>query len=615
MFLVLDNVEQLLPQAAYAVARLLDSPGLTVMATSRERLAVAAEHEYVVPTLVLNEAIALFSARARQLQPAFVADEYVAEIARRLDGLPLALELAASRVKLLTPQQILERLGTSLDLLTTGMRDAPVRQRTLRDTIRWSYELLSEAERKCFEDLASFVGSFGLESAEAVSRCDLDNLQSLVDKSLLRRAAEGRFFLLDTIRAFAEEQLIERGRSDEVAARHAIHFLEVVEAVRPDLRSIGQEQAYVLLATEYPNIRKALTTFTARQEWEHELRLATSLMLFWNDRGMVAEARRWFETGLAVPQPAKLRAAANAAFAGIAFAAGDFDRAEELASATLASASETAEVDPRDRMWAWKTLAAVAREGKNDPVAAERLLREASHLAEQTGDTSFSTDLQDNLAHAAWHRGDYRRAAELFGERLSSLREAGNAMGSAVCLTNIGGLALIEQDEVRAREAFRESAEIVCRLSALAEVPHLLVGLAGTSSPERSRVAATWLGAARKMWRDFGLDISSDKRAQQIFEVSSARIRERLGDAAYTAAFAEGEASDVKDVMPFLQSILAASETEGAAALSTELRGRKSSVEKEGWVSARKNDGLTALRPGVGHWNSAMIRRRLEGHI
>ena len=135
MLLVVDNVEHLLPQAADVVARLLDSPGLTVVATSRERLAVAAEHEYVVPTLVLDEAVALFSARARQLQPAFVADAYVAEIASRLDGLPLALELAASRVKLLTPQQILERLGSSLDLLTTGMRDAPVRQRTLRDTI------------------------------------------------------------------------------------------------------------------------------------------------------------------------------------------------------------------------------------------------------------------------------------------------------------------------------------------------------------------------------------------------------------------------------------------------------------------------------------------------
>ena len=228
----------------------------------------------------------------------------------------------------------------------------------------------------------------------------------------------------------------------------------------------------------------------------------------------------------------------------------------------MALAWETAEVDPRDRMRAWKILADVALEGKNDPVAAERLLREASDLAEQTGDTSFATYLQDYLAHAAWHRGDYRRAAELFGERLSGMREAGNAMGSAVCLTNIGGVALIERDEVRAREAFRESAEIVCRLRALAEVPNLLVGLAGASSPEQSREAATWLGAARKMWRDFGLDISSDKRAQQIFEVSSARIRERLGDAAYTAAFAEGEASDVKDVMPLLQSIVAASETE-----------------------------------------------------
>ena len=209
LLLVLDNLEQLLPEAAPVVASL----EARVLATSRERLNVSREQEYPVPTLPSTEAVTLFTQRARQLRPDFEPDEHVAEIARRLDGLPLALELAAARVKVLTPEQILARLGSSLDLLTSGSLDLPERQRTLRATIAWSDELLNEVERRLFAVLAVFAGSFDLEAAETVAGADIDTLGSLVDKSLLRQTADGRFFMLETIREYALGRLDDAGEA------------------------------------------------------------------------------------------------------------------------------------------------------------------------------------------------------------------------------------------------------------------------------------------------------------------------------------------------------------------------------------------------------------------
>src|SRR5262245_20232413 len=197
--LVLDNLEQLLPEAADIVPRL----DAHILATSRSRLNVGTEQEFPVPTLPSDDAAALFTQRARQLVPQFEPDSAVRRIAERLEGLPLALELAAARVKVLTPAQILERLGRSLDLLTSGAHDAPERQRTLRGTVEWSYELLTTDEQLLFARLAVFSGAFELDAAEAVCSAELDVLQSLVDKNLLRHGEDGRFFMLGTIKELA----------------------------------------------------------------------------------------------------------------------------------------------------------------------------------------------------------------------------------------------------------------------------------------------------------------------------------------------------------------------------------------------------------------------------
>ena len=214
--LVLDNLEQLLPGAADIVARL----DARVLATSRSRLNVAAEQEFPVPTLPIDDAVTLFTQRARQLEPRFEPDPAVRRIAERLDGLPLAVELAAARVKVLTPEQILERLGRSLDLLTSGAYDAPERQRTLRGTVEWSYRLLGNDEQRLFAQLAVFSGSFEVEAAEAVCSADLDVLESLVDKSLLRHGEDGRFFMLATIRELALEKMRDLPDAASLRRRH-----------------------------------------------------------------------------------------------------------------------------------------------------------------------------------------------------------------------------------------------------------------------------------------------------------------------------------------------------------------------------------------------------------
>jgi predicted ATPase len=240
--LLLDNLEQVL-DAAPLIADLLGSlPELRVIATSRERLAVSFEQEYPVPPLDEAAAEELFVSRARQLEPDFGPDEAVGEICRRLDRLPLALELASTRIKLMSTSQMLTRLERRLDLLGKGMRDRPDRQATMRATIGWSYDLLSEQEQALFRRLGVFAGSFELEAAEAVCNADLDDLQSLIDKSLLRHQQQDRFFLLELTREYALEQLNAAGETDQLRRRHADWFLKLVRAADRHLKSEDQRR-------------------------------------------------------------------------------------------------------------------------------------------------------------------------------------------------------------------------------------------------------------------------------------------------------------------------------------------------------------------------------------
>jgi predicted ATPase len=256
VLLLLDNFEQVIG-AAQGVGDLCALPNVKLLVTSREPLHLAAEHEYAVPPLREREAVAFFDERASAVKPDFAADETVLEICRRLDGLPLALELAAARVKALSTEALLRRLDRRLPLLTGGPRDAPERQQTLRATIAWSYELLTPEEQRVFAGLAVFVGGCTLEAAEGVCEASIDTIAALVDKSLLRRERE-RYSMLETIGEYAAECLAERGELEELRRRHAEYYLELARSVEDLIRTPRAAALLDQLERDHDNLRAAL---------------------------------------------------------------------------------------------------------------------------------------------------------------------------------------------------------------------------------------------------------------------------------------------------------------------------------------------------------------------
>ena len=321
VLLLLDNFEQVLPAAAVAADLLAACPGLAVLATSREPLRLRGEHEYAVPPLALPEAglgttsevvsqapaVALFVQRARAVRADFaLTDENaaaVAEVCARLDGLPLAIELAAARVRLLTPEAMAARLERRLPLLVGGARDLPARQRALRDTIAWSHDLLDEHERRLFRRLSVFVGGWTLDAAEAVCNTDgnldtLDGLESLVSKSLVRQdvdaRGEPRFAMLETIREYALERLAASGEAAEMRQRHADNYVALAERTAPELYGHGLVAWFVRLEAEHDNMRAALAWSQAEERGAGiRLRLPLALWRFWLVRGYPAEGRQW----------------------------------------------------------------------------------------------------------------------------------------------------------------------------------------------------------------------------------------------------------------------------------------------------------------------------------
>jgi len=335
MLLVLDNLEQVLDAAPALGGLLAACPNLELIATSREPLRLAAEHEYAVPPFVEQEGVGFFLSRARVVRRDFEPDERVLEICRRVDNLPLALELAAARVRVLSTAQMLERLERALPLLTGGTRDAPERQRTLRATIGWSYDLLDAVEQQAFRRLGVFAGGCTLDAAESVAGADLDVLQSLVEKSLVRFDGE-RHSLLETIREYALERLEEAGEAEERRRGHAAFFLALAEEA--DLSAEGNYgQRYELVPPDQDNLRAAIDWALASGGIELGLRLAVALEQFWVIADPYEGVRR-FEAFLARADdvPPLLRARALRCLAACRFVSSDYEGAQPLMEESLA---------------------------------------------------------------------------------------------------------------------------------------------------------------------------------------------------------------------------------------------------------------------------------------
>jgi predicted ATPase len=409
LLLLLDNFEHVIA-AAPEVAELLERcSGLVLLVTSRERLRLDGEWEYVVDPLREAEAVELFEIRARAVRRDFAANGAVREICARLDNLPLAIELAAARAKVLSSRALLERLERRLPVLAGGTRDAPERQRTLRATIEWSHDLLSEDEQTLFRRLAVFAGGCTVEAAEAVCGAELDTLASLIDKSLVRQTND-RFWMLETIREFASEQLDAAGECDEIAHRHAQFFLALAEAANLVAEASGP-QRHELVNREQDNLRAALSWCEATGRIELALQIVVALENHWANAAP-REGLDWLDRLLprADAIPRQLRARALRVIGSAGAPAGEFERAvrgseESLVEARAAGDELTAAI-------ALHRLAVVAWRRK-DIVGSRQLAEESLAVARRLAFPKLEAQALGMLGDLAWEDGDREGALEL----------------------------------------------------------------------------------------------------------------------------------------------------------------------------------------------------------
>ena len=471
LLLLVDNFEQVIEAAPELASLLAACPNLALLVTSRELLRVEGEVGYLVPALAEAEAVALFCDRS-QLEPT----EEIAELCRRLDNLPLAVELAAARARALSPARILERLGQRLDLLRGG-RDADPRQQTLRATIEWSYHLLSEGEQRLFGRLSVFAGGCTLEAAEEVCDADLDTMQSLVEKSLLRFSNE-RYWMLETIRDYADERL-DPEETGAMRRRHRSYVVGLAEASAPHLHTADEAAVSARLAPDYANVRAAVSYALAAREPDDVGRVLGGLYPFLISHGHLAEVRDWGEAALDTRADLSSRGLAETLVGAgeIARFAGDLGRAielkEELAgvqddpqrpnwkAATLADLCEIA-LDRGDftgaRAYAEQSAAAGGG-ARVDLCFAELALRVGDLPSAESHGLAALADLEEGafnhatgleiLGEAARRSGDEVRAGDRFRDALRSFAALGDGGGIADCLDGLSRLA-VAGDEIRA---------------------------------------------------------------------------------------------------------------------------------------------------------------------
>jgi predicted ATPase/class 3 adenylate cyclase len=519
LLLLLDNFEQVLPAAAVVHRLLVACPQLKVLVTSRASLHVSGEHEYPVPPLavpnvqvrsdpddsIASEAVALFADRARAVKPDFAVTTTnaatVAEICRRLDGLPLAIELAAVRSKLLSPQAMLARLQQRLPLLTGGARDLPARQQTLRATIDWSYRLLGSTEQRLFAYLAVFAGGCTVEAAQAV--CDLDGaievlagLDSLLDKNLLR-ISDGdqgmpRVDMLETIREYAHDLLDTSGEAALLARRHADYFAALAGQADGLLAGREQNMWFQQFAADLNNFRAALAWSVAQQQPETTAQLAEGLRLFWQDRGPVSEGVRWLDTvlqhreRLSLPTLTRVLSTKGALLLVVL---GDREQAMPLLQASLRLSRELGDKTRLVRTLSYLGIAAVL-EGDYQRSAA--LHEEAVAIARAQPDRHVLATALLNQSGVYMLHGDNAQAKAGFSESLLLARELGDPRGIAYALNYSATVALAEEDHQQAIPMMEESLTLGRELESpgLIAVPLSGLGLAALYQGDHDRALA-----------------------------------------------------------------------------------------------------------------------------
>jgi predicted ATPase/DNA-binding CsgD family transcriptional regulator len=646
LLLLLDNFEQVMPAALHLAELLQECPELKIVVTSREVLHLRAEQQFLVPPLALPDlqrlpesgtlaqcaAVALFLQRAQAIQPDFrltrANARAIAEICVRLDGIPLAIELAAACVKLLSPQALLARLEQRLQVLTQGSRDLPERQQTLRDTMAWSYDLLHAEEQRLFRLLAVFVGGCTLEAVEAVCAVlgieaghVMDAVASLVDKSLLQQEGqekeESRLLMLETIREYALECLVTSGEEEVTQQAHADYCLRLSEKLEPLLKGAQQRLWLVRLEAEQGNLRAALGWFIEQNEAELALRLSGALWYFWLLHGDWGEGRRWLEAALTLPSaqgqtPARAKALMGAGEMaywqedalgarrlledsiaisralgddrGLAFPLGrlgmllqllgDPDAGDPLAEQSVALC--------RTLGMHWELCRLLAHMGwmaelHGAYTKAGALKQESLTLARELGDKSLIAQALNNLGWLSFLQGNPTQAAAQIQEGLTLARELGNRHHISVAVELLGSIALSQDDISQAMALFTEGFSLGQELGDKQLIAQNLIGLAKVAAAFGQPQQAARLFAAADMVCD-QVDMLLDPVERAAHERVISAVRIQLGEEAFAAAWLEGHNMIPEQVLAIMEPATLSRQAPAVPTVASELTTRELEV-------------------------------------
>jgi len=572
LLLILDNFEQLLPGAPQISDLLNAAPGLKIVVTSRAHLRLSVDHEFVVSPLAVPSgqffpeteslddlsvfpAVQLFLARARSAKPGFsLTNENaaaVAEICFRLDGLPLAIELAAARTRMMSPGAILGRLENQLKLLTGGPRDVPVRQQTMRETITWSYDLLEEKEKRLFARLAVFVGGFTLEAAEAVCGLTsgenrvagfdvLEGVTSLIEQNLLaakdQREGDPRFQMLEVVREFAREALTESGEANVVNQRHAEYYCALGEAAEPQLEAAQSADWLNRLENDHDNLRAALN-WAAENYSTLGQRLAGAIWRFWWLHGHIREGCDQLGLFLSLSDTAdKVQAKMLSGAGQLNRLKGSRELARSYTEEGLLLARATG--DKKSAALSLQRLGFL-RLDDGEIAEARPLLEEGLQFALDLGDKQVLGMLYNGLGELSRLQEDFDRAADFYLKALAFNREAGDRVRQTTNLINLGATALAQDDFKTADSYYREGLTIASNMDDMNGTLYCLEGIAGAYwAVKKPQAAAKLLGAADGQRTANNLFIEPADRL--LYDRSVTRIREALTEKVFSSLFSEG---------------------------------------------------------------------------
>lgn len=571
--LILETFEHVIESASLVSDLVATDARLTVVVTSREALGIRAEIVVAVDPLPVPEldaaadhdlgaqpAVALFEERARARAPRFVLTAQVApavaELCRELDGLPLAIELAAAQTLVLSPSAMLRRLASQAPLIATPHRDGPPRHQTLEDNVAWSYGLLTPDQAEVFRWTGVFSDSFTLDALEYVvgPRADLDvigQLVGLVAKNLVRvedgLAGESRFVLLRTVRRYAASALRQQGGWGDGCRRHAEFYLDFAERVEPALRGPAPAAALDEVASEYSNVRSVLEWSLAADRPDLGLRLAAALYRYWQARGPVAEARAWLTEALGRADdlvPPHVRAAALNAAGVLAALQSDHQQAEELFA---------------DSLRVWHSLHQAIREGSvllnlglvahatQRPEQAEDFFARAYRLFASENDRSGQARALASRARLVRELGDLPTARQLAEDSLALFRSVGDQWGEAHQLVNVGHLHLAVADRAGAITAFRQGLIAWHALGNIVELAECFEGLATARADRQPRQAARLLGVADALRTASGAAVAAVE--QERYRAALAKVRDHLREDTFAAAWAQGHTLSLADAI------------------------------------------------------------------